>query len=156
MVMRREWPKERVEELKIRWANGETCSEIARAMPGTTRCSVIGKVHRLGLPLRPLRGHAIKASRAPVKKIIPPVAPKPNVPQAEPLHIGIMDVTDKTCRFAFGVAAPFTFCGHPPKPGSPYCPDCCKRVYQPQQPIMRDRKEVAEAERLTGINRIWG
>jgi GcrA cell cycle regulator len=44
---------DRVDELKRRWASGETCSVIAAELGGgITRNSVIGKLHRLGLKSR--------------------------------------------------------------------------------------------------------
>lgn len=45
------WTDARVEELRRRWDEGETCSQIGRAMD-VTRNAVIGKVHRLGLAQR--------------------------------------------------------------------------------------------------------
>lgn len=43
------WPKPQVEALKSLWIEGKSASEIAKVLPGRTRCSVIAKVHRLGL-----------------------------------------------------------------------------------------------------------
>lgn len=43
------WPKPQVETLKTLWAEGKSASEIAKILPGRSRCSVIAKVHRLGL-----------------------------------------------------------------------------------------------------------
>lgn len=45
------WTDERVDELKMLWATELSCSEIGAAMK-ISRNAVIGKVHRLGLPLR--------------------------------------------------------------------------------------------------------
>lgn len=48
------WTDARVEALKILWAEGLSCSQVARKLGGgATRSSVIGKVHRLGLARRP-------------------------------------------------------------------------------------------------------
>lgn len=131
MVMRGEWPKDRVEELKRRWADGETCNQIAQAMPGTTRCSVIGKVHRLGLSPRP----HVSGNARPRPKVIPSVPlPKASAPKLPPLLLGMMDLTSQHCRFPYGEGANIRFCGLTPKAGQPYCPDCCARVYQPKHP----------------------
>lgn len=46
------WTEERVERLKQLWGEGKSSSWIARALGGTTRNGVIGKVHRLGLAER--------------------------------------------------------------------------------------------------------
>lgn len=43
------WPKPQVETLKTLWAEGKSASEIAKILPSRSRCSVIAKVHRLGL-----------------------------------------------------------------------------------------------------------
>ena len=43
------WTSDRIDELKRRWANGESCSQIAHALGSVTRSAVIGKVYRLGL-----------------------------------------------------------------------------------------------------------
>jgi GcrA cell cycle regulator len=46
------WSEERVTLLKKLWIEGLSASEIAKQLGGVTRNAVIGKVHRLGLPLR--------------------------------------------------------------------------------------------------------
>jgi GcrA cell cycle regulator len=47
------WTEERIEQLKARWAEGATASEIAGELGGVSRNAVIGKAHRLGLEARP-------------------------------------------------------------------------------------------------------
>lgn len=47
------WTAERIEQLQTLWANGSSASEIAAAIGGISRNSVLGKVHRLGLEGRP-------------------------------------------------------------------------------------------------------
>ncbi len=47
------WTEERIEQLKARWAEGATASEIATELGGVSRNAVIGKAHRLGLEARP-------------------------------------------------------------------------------------------------------
>ena len=46
------WTDERLDELRLRWINGETASEICRAMQATSRNAVLGKAWRLKLPIR--------------------------------------------------------------------------------------------------------
>lgn len=46
------WTDERVEKLKTMWGEGQSASQIAKALGGVTRNAVIGKVHRLGLSNR--------------------------------------------------------------------------------------------------------
>ena len=43
------WPQPQVETLKALWIEGKSASEIAKVLTGRSRCSVIAKVHRLGL-----------------------------------------------------------------------------------------------------------
>lgn len=47
------WTPERVEALKRMWKDGFSCSQIAKALGGTTRNAVIGKASRMGLTGRP-------------------------------------------------------------------------------------------------------
>lgn len=54
------WTDERTDTLKRLWAEGDSCSQIAKKLGGVTRNAVIGKVHRLGIsgratPSRPVR-----------------------------------------------------------------------------------------------------
>lgn len=44
------WTDERVEELKLLWADGYSASQISKKLGNVSRNAVIGKVHRLGLP----------------------------------------------------------------------------------------------------------
>lgn len=46
------WTDERVEILKTEWATGKSATQIAVILGGVTRNSIIGKVHRMGLPGR--------------------------------------------------------------------------------------------------------
>lgn len=48
------WDEEEIETLKRLWAAGLTATEIAAAMVWPTRNAIIGKVHRLKLPMRKL------------------------------------------------------------------------------------------------------
>lgn len=47
-----DWTPERLETLALLWADGLSMSQIAERL-GTGKNSVVGKVHRLGLPPRP-------------------------------------------------------------------------------------------------------
>ena len=46
------WTDERIERLRKLYFEGWSCSNIAAFLGGVTRNAVIGKVHRLDLPLR--------------------------------------------------------------------------------------------------------
>lgn len=45
------WSDERIERLKTLWKSGETASEIGEEL-GLSRGAIMGKVHRLDLPMR--------------------------------------------------------------------------------------------------------
>jgi GcrA cell cycle regulator len=46
-----EWTRAQIDELTRLWGEGLTGSQIGQRM-GITKCAVLGKVHRLGLPVR--------------------------------------------------------------------------------------------------------
>lgn len=69
------WPEDRVADLKKRWANGESASEIARAIGhGVTRLAVIGKIHRLGLSGRAKPANLMRQTTF-APRLRPPSAP---------------------------------------------------------------------------------
>lgn len=47
------WSQERVNALKVMWAEGVSARNIAKAINISSRNAVIGKAHRLGLEKRP-------------------------------------------------------------------------------------------------------
>lgn len=138
------WTEDRVERLKVLVIDGLSCSEIAASLGDVTRNAVIGKIHRLGLsdtrkrdrpfgfrgpesttprPKRTNVGPQVQAINA---RRAPPRAEESNFEverQAAvvPLHIGLDDLTTTTCRWPFGDASPFTFCGCRVYRDGPYC-----------------------------------
>ncbi len=111
---RLEWSEERVAELRRMWAEGWSASQIAKALGGTTRNAVIGKVHRLGLeqrgtPSRPVK-FKIRSRPLPIQPIVPGA-------------VKLMDLQSWSCRFPCGDprAKGFGFCGCPRQDESPYC-----------------------------------
>lgn len=63
------WPHAQVQTLKKLWLEGKSGAEIASVLPGRTRCSVIAKVHRLGLAGRGTPTNlAVRAPAAPEVK----------------------------------------------------------------------------------------
>lgn len=55
------WTEERVAKLRELWAEGQTASQIAKALGSVSRNAVIGKVHRLGLSNRTAAPKTIEA-----------------------------------------------------------------------------------------------
>ena len=84
------WTDERVEKLKTMWGEGQSASQIAKALGGVTRNAVIGKVHRLGLSNRATGAKSPSAS-APAAEAKPakaapkaPPAATAQAPKADP------------------------------------------------------------------------
>lgn len=80
------WTAERIEVLSGLWRDGLSAAQIARALGGTSRNAVIGKIHRLGLsaratPTKPGRRAMPTSSRA-VRRPRGAVAAKPAVGRA--------------------------------------------------------------------------
>lgn len=150
--MSEKWTQEREAELRRLWDDGLSCSQIASELGGITRNAVMGKVHRLGFPKRKDVDGARSVSVAPlpltkrvvqlrglkrmgggnvrVARLTPaPAAVAAPIRSAEGAMFGpwpqldILQLTDKTCRWPFGGAASYRFCGCPTvAPGlRPYC-----------------------------------
>lgn len=66
------WTDERVELLKVMWAEGKSASQISKELGSVTRNAVIGKVHRLGLSNRPTA--PATAPNKPAKEAAKPAA----------------------------------------------------------------------------------
>lgn len=77
------WTDERVEKLKTMWGEGQSASQIAKALGGVTRNAVIGKVHRLGLSNR-ATGAKSAAATAPAADAKPVKAAAKAAPAAAP------------------------------------------------------------------------
>ena len=148
------WTDDRVEQLKNLWTEGLSASQIARALGGVTRNAVIGKVHRLGLagrasPSRSERPRLPMAPKVSLRQHTPPapVVEEDPVTLGDGSHATVLTINDRMCRWPIGdpSAEAFHFCGHSPKPGSPYCEAHARKAYQPQQ-TRRDR----DKGRMTG------
>lgn len=72
-----------VQMVRTLWAEGLSAGDIAKRLRSiglsVTRCSVLGKVHRLGLPLR---GGAAQSHRTYRKQVRPRAKAAPTVPRA--------------------------------------------------------------------------
>jgi GcrA cell cycle regulator len=135
-----EWSLEAIETLKRLHAEGHSFGVIARAL-GATKNAVVGKAHRLGLPLRPAVNvpraarpakakvqrvervaHVVVRAAQPPKLVAPVVvAPEPPRPRVvRPARAGC-------CRWIGEVADGFS-CSAPVARGS-YCAEHAARVY---------------------------
>lgn len=138
------WTEEQENKLRELWPDPKmSCSMIANEM-GVTRNTVIGKARRLELGPKP-SSHPKTNSVKRTGTFKPKRIQKRNfgsvwsgytgqeqfIPRAadiEPLHLSILEVTDRTCKFGYG-DGPFTFCGHPVFESKPYCRAHCALVY---------------------------
>ena len=143
------WTPALTAEITRRWADGESGGVIAAAM-GITRNAVIGRVHRLKLLKRIVktrtRPPGSKRSRQQhrIPRIFAPrVAAMPDMPIAEPvsLAVTIMDLQPRQCRFITS-DAPALFCGHATYDGSSWCEHHYHRVFQPADPLKRERVAI--------------
>ena len=78
------WTDDRVEKLKAMWGEGQSASQIAKALGGITRNAVIGKVHRLGLSNRATGAKSAASSAAPTAEAKPAKAAPKSAPAAAP------------------------------------------------------------------------
>lgn len=153
------WTEDRVSALKKLWLEGQSASQIAKALGGgVTRNAVIGKVHRLGLsgraaPSQPTRttfrptrprpaAAAPKAPAAPrrIEAAQPRPATTPQPPQPLPPRepdlpgtATVMTLGAHMCKWPIGdpTSADFSFCGRRASEGV-YCVEHAKVAYQPQ------------------------
>lgn len=136
------WTDERIGELRAKFDEGLTASEIMRALGAMSRNAIIGKLHRLGLKRHDPQGlgerirqgmanRPREARRAPLRAPAPqqpaspkmnpaesPVAPAPPAITLDPAEIPasqrkqLLELGNEHCRFAFG---------HPGEPGFFFC-----------------------------------
>lgn len=152
------WTAERSAQLKKLWEAGLSCSQIAAEMGYLTRNAVIGRVHRMGL-----EGRA-RVERQPPKPRVFTYKPRARTPKLKiysetnrvhfsvdaeqpllrcveviPLNIGLMALTDQTCRFPYNEGAAIVFCGHASL-GETYCylhAELCRGARTPQRNEIR-------------------
>ena len=141
------WTTERVELLKLRFAEGLSCREIAADI-GVSRNAVIGKISRLNLTRDKGRTQTLRQkdtaprSKASARlrqlliKIVPSeLEPEPFI-EAEPIHNGhtcsLFELSKETCRWPISTPghADFCFCGNTPIDGMPYCAGHSRMAYK--------------------------
>ncbi|WP_370372911.1 GcrA family cell cycle regulator [Henriciella pelagia] len=137
------WTEERCALLKKLWAEGYSCSQIARRLGNTTRNAVIGKRIRMGLPDRltptkPMCRPSRRAKASISKRAIPPLPKvkrstanneprrrppkrKITVPEPDTKGIPFEQIDNSTCKWPLGDGPPYSFCGCKPAEGSAYC-----------------------------------
>lgn len=128
------WSPERAEELRARWAAGETASAIAAKLgDGVTRMSVLGKIHRMGLNAP--QGRAPQGRDRPTTPVVRmnqtderkrPPGPDPEIFIEARVHMR------DPCRWPIGDPRKpgFHFCGARRSSGS-YCAEHAARSVTP-------------------------
>jgi GcrA cell cycle regulator len=131
-----EWTQQRIERLRELWMQGLSASQIADNFRDVkfTRNSVIGKVHRLKLPLREARQPAKpkrerRANGGVPKPPMPPPRPQPpRPPPPQPTAPRMRALTFfrlKPCHCRWPLGSWFEparlFCGADVKEGEVYC-----------------------------------
>jgi len=119
--MSADWTEERIAELTKLWAEGLSAAEIGKRLE-ITKNSVVGKVHRLGLPKR----------QSPIKRAEgSSPAPKKRKKVEKPKIITMAALTNSMCAWPSGEPGTpeFQFCGKPVVPSKPYCLEHCQRAY---------------------------
>jgi GcrA cell cycle regulator len=148
------WTEERVGALKKLWLEGQSASQIAKALGGgVTRNAVIGKVHRLGLsgraaPSQPVRTtfrtprprpqptvqpSAPRRIEAVQPRVAAPVQPVPVVAPDLPGTATVLTLGAHMCKWPIGDPGSdgFSFCGRRAAEGV-YCVEHARVAYQPQ------------------------
>lgn len=127
------WTGERVERLKVLYAEGLSCSQIAAELLHISRNGVIGKVHRLGLERRGANSnrlvHGSKPGPKPRPRVANPLGRGATLPREKirhespeikamrcaeivPLNVSLFDLAHGQCKFPYGDGPTFLFCGH--------------------------------------------
>jgi GcrA cell cycle regulator len=143
------WTSERIELLKIRFAAGLTCREIACDI-GVSRNAVIGKLSRLNLTRD--KGFEVgrSARKDKTKENRPRSVPRTQYQmlrklyaEAEPVadnetidsehHCSLLELDEERCRWPISTpgAEDFCFCGNAPLKGLPYCAGHSRLAYRP-------------------------
>jgi GcrA cell cycle regulator len=139
------WEPEHDEALRRNRSEGLSGAQSAAALndkfhTGYSRNSVIGRLHRLGLtePMAKRIPRGVVTRKNPERKprLVPPTLPPSKQIESRtadviPLHLPLADLKPHDCRYPFGDAAPFSFCGHGRMAGSSYCFEhlCLTRKY---------------------------
>jgi GcrA cell cycle regulator len=142
------WTPERIELLKIRFAAGLSCREIANDI-GVSRNAVIGKISRLNLTRdkevrRPARNDDAKRRRL---KSVPrlqyqmlrrhydeagPAADPETISSEHPCSL--LELSEQKCRWPINTPGgeDFCFCGNTPLDSLPYCAGHSRLAYRPR------------------------
>lgn len=160
-----DWNEEHVALLKKLWTEGLSGSQVAARIPGATRSAVLGKIHRLDMPLRqprigmgrprerrkprPYIPRRARAKAAPPNMRPSRLPPPPPFDIEEPvsLNVSLMALTDFMCRWPVGDPRDndFHFCGHRIFNGFSYCEYHTRVAYQPHDQAVARQRQAEKA-----------
>ena len=151
-IKKMSWTPEREEKLKELWKKGQTASQIATLLGGTTRNAVIGKAHRLKLEARAASRRLgsnvnsennstpeVKTQKLGRKARFKALLLDKNFEQENPKKLE--ELTDETCRWPIGhpYEEKFYFCGRKPMEKFPYCKLHVLYAFQPKNAKEEDQ-----------------
>jgi GcrA cell cycle regulator len=143
------WSEERIEILRKEWAAGSSAAEVVEILGGVfTRNAVLGKVWRLGLAdTHPSKPRTPPKPRVRIRKpkvsiyaarwgAVDQDTKEPTLPEfdavvPDPRNLSFEDLGTAHCRYPFGDAAPYLYCGHQRYEDLPYCAAHCRVCYVP-------------------------
>lgn len=138
------WTTERLEALKMHFAAGLSCRQIAAEL-GVSRNAVIGKLSRLGLsreksgavPLRPKRPRERRArgsvprQQLEMLRAVYDEAAFTDAPVVSEHRCSLFELSKERCRWPVNAEAEeFSFCGNTPLAGLPYCQGHTRLAYR--------------------------
>ena len=170
-----DWTAETVAQLRTLWTEGHSTAAIGRRM-NTSKNSVVGKAHRLGLPSRPspIRGkgsgerprtqarirpgepsllplHPVAGSAPPQSP--PPQPPQPTAPADRPVApAATRSISGEPCCWPIGEPGTrgFRTCDAPAQPRKPYCAEHAGVAYVPRQEAHGRPAQIAARSRWDG------
>lgn len=138
------WTTERLEALKMHFAAGLSCRQIAAEL-GVSRNAVSGKLSRLGLsreksgavPLRPKRPRERRArgsvprQQLEMLRAVYDEAAFTDAPVVSEHRCSLFELSKERCRWPVNAEAEeFSFCGNTPLAGLPYCQGHTRLAYR--------------------------
>ncbi len=139
------WTTDRIEALKIHFAAGLSCREIANEI-GVSRNAVIGKISRLNLSrdkgVMRVKKEAADTKRPRGAQKLRQILLKAYAVEAEPVRVGepihnghtcsLFELSKETCRWPISTPGheDFCFCGNTPIEGMPYCAGHSRLAYR--------------------------
>lgn len=143
------WTADKISRLEsLVSENRWSASQIGRIL-GCTRNMVIGKAARMKQTLLTPEEAAInRRSRPRVARVTPTQIPVVSENAPTSMNLEIEHLQNSSCHFPYGDNTPYTFCGHPVKPGAPYCDFHCRITRTP----MMTNRAASDNAMVTQIN----